>query len=79
MSRRHGNRDSEYILCPLYRCYTSNTIRCESHVPEADVMELKYWDAKKCEKQRKLYCEGNWKRCEHYISWKHMNWIDDEE
>jgi hypothetical protein len=30
-----------------------------------------------CRKQRKMFCEGCWDRCEHYLSWKHFNWEDD--
>ncbi len=73
------NREGDYVMCPLFRAYTNNSIRCEPHVPEADAMDLRYWDPKKCEQQRKLYCEGNWKRCEHYLSWRHMVWQDEED
>ena len=79
MSRREcGNTEGENILCPLFKAFTQNTIRCESHVPDSNVVEIRYGDTRKCEQQRKLYCEQNWKRCEHYLSWEHMKWIDEE-
>ena len=48
--------------------------RAESHVPESSLVEIQYRSPKKCETQRKLYCEQNWKRCEHYLAWKHLRW-----
>lgn len=73
---RRGNTEAEYVLCPLFREFTKNTIRCESHVPDSNTIEIRYRDVKKCETQKKLYCEGNWKRCEHYLAWRHMRWED---
>ena len=79
MSRKEcGNTDGENILCPLFKAFTDSTIRCESHVPDSNVIEIRYGDTKSCGAQRKLYCEGNWQRCEHYIAWKHLKWIDEE-
>ena len=77
MSRKEcGNTEGENILCPLFKAFSPNTIRCESHVPDSNAIEIRYRDTRKCDTQRKLYCEGNWKRCEHYLSWKHMRWED---
>lgn len=77
MSRRgYGNTNGENIVCPLFKSNTENEIRCESHVPECQVTVLKYRDRRKCEKQRRIYCQENWKRCEHYLSWLHMKWED---
>ena len=77
MSREeYGNTEGEAVLCPLFKSFSPNTIRCESHVPDSNAVEIRYRDTRKCDLQRKLYCEGNWKRCEHYLSWKHMRWED---
>ena len=74
----YENRErTESILCPLFRAYRNNGIRCESHIPESSTIEICYTNTAACEKQRKLYCEGNWKRCEHYLSWLHMKWQDE--
>ena len=74
-----GNREGESILCPLFVAFTDSEIRCQSHVPEAGTVVIKYYDRKLCEKQRKLFCEGAWKRCEQYRSWEHfINWEDEE-
>ena len=74
MRTEKGNTEAENVLCPLFRAYTTNAIRCESHVPDSTTIEIRYQDPKKCDLQRKLYCEGNWKRCEQFLSWKHMRW-----
>ena len=77
MSRKgYGNAEGENVLCPLFKVFTPNSIRCESHVPDSNGVEIRYRDTRKCELQRKLYCEGNWKRCEHYLAWRHMRWED---
>ena len=44
-----------------------NKIRCDKAV--AQIHEA-------VEKQRRIYCEENWERCEHYLAWKHMRWED---
>lgn len=75
MSRKDcGNTEGENVLCPLFKAFTPTTIRCESHVPDSSVVEIRYRNAENCEKQRQLYCEENWTRCEHYLAWKHMRW-----
>lgn len=72
-----GNRDGEYVLCPLFVAYTDNDIRCQPHVPDSAATILRYSDKKKCWCQRKMYCEGEWQRCEHYLTWKHFMWEDE--
>ena len=72
-----GNRDGENVLCPLFVAFTENELRCESHVPGANAVRLAYGDREECRKQRKLFCEGEWERCEHYLAWKHFRWEDD--
>lgn len=75
----YGNTNGEAAMCPLFKAFTPNTIRCESHVPESQTIEIRYANTKNCEKQRQIYCEGNnWERCEHYLAWVHMKWLDEE-
>ena len=74
-----GNTEGENILCPLFISFTSNAIRCASHVPDCNTVELRYRDSVKCDKQRRLYCEGVWNRCEQYLSWEHWwNWKEEK-
>lgn len=77
MARKQaGNTDGENVLCPLFKSFTEHTIRCDSHVPDSNAIEIRYRDTKKCNTQRKIFCEGCWERCEHYRSWYHMRWED---
>ena len=73
-----GNRDGEYVLCPLFVAYSDNEIRCRPHVPDSVSTILKYSDKASCYSQRKMYCEGCWRRCEHYLAWEHFRWEDED-
>lgn len=72
-----GNREGENILCPLFVSFTENEIRCKPHVPDSSSTIHRYADRAACKLQRNMYCEGCWKRCEHYLSWLHFTWEDD--
>ena len=74
-----GNRDGENVLCPLFVAYSENEIRCHALIPDSSATIHRYGDRRACWGQRKMYCEGNYKRCEHYLSWLHFRWEDDEE
>ena len=76
--KERGNTDGEAVLCPLFKNFTAYTIRCESHIPDSETVEIRYSNSKRCEEQRKIFCEGCWKRCEQYRSWLHMKWEDAE-
>ena len=79
MARKGGTqRNGESILCPCFKGVTANEIWCESHVPESSVTVLRYGSKEARRKQVKLYCECNWKRCEHYLAVKHMRWEDPD-
>ena len=73
----YGNSECEAAVCPLIIATTQNEIRCKSHVPDSNEIAIRYRNTKDCEKQRRLYCEENYKRCEHYIAWKHLRWEDE--
>ena len=74
-----GNRDAENILCPLFIEINEKEIRCAPHVPEARATIIWYRSPEACRKQRATFCEGCWERCEHYLSWKHFVWDEDED
>ena len=73
-----GNRDGEYVLCPLFVAYSDYEIRGKPHVPDAAATIHRYSDKTSCYNQRKFFCEGCWKRCEHWLTWKHFRWEDEE-
>ena len=70
--------DGEAVLCPLFKSFKEDEIRCASHVPDASAVILKYRNKQACKTQREVFCERCWKRCEHYLSWRHMRWDDTE-
>ena len=75
MPRKCGKERDE-MLCPAFRGCTEYEIRCESHIPESSSVVIRYTNNRLCEKQKRLFCEGEYKRCEHYITLKHMKWDD---
>lgn len=74
-----GYRASISMRCPLFRACSSNWIRCESHVPDSEIVEIRYKHESRCIRQKQIFCEGCYERCEHYRSWLHMKWQDDEK
>ena len=73
-----GYRASISMRCPLFRACSSNWIRCESHVPDSEVVEIRYKHESRCTKQKAIFCEGCYERCEHYRSYLHMKWRDED-
>lgn len=79
MSRKGaGTAESISTLCPLFRAASQNWIRCESHVPDSETVEIRFRHESRCSKQKRIFCEGCYERCEHYLSWRHMKWEEDE-
>ena len=76
---KRGNRWGEDVLCPLFISFTANEIKCHSHIPDASSTVIKYSNTAECKKQRTMFCEGCWKRCEQYVAWKHFRWEEDDE
>ena len=75
-----GNRQGVYVLCPLFVSFGENEIKCRSHVPDASSVVIKYANVKLCKTQRNVFCEGCYKRCEHYRAWDHfMQWEEEDE
>ena len=75
--KESGNREGENVLCPLFIAFCENEIRCHPHVPEACATIIRYNEKNACYKQRDLYCQGEWERCEHFKTWKHWMWEDE--
>ena len=73
-----GSRALISILCPLFRACSSNWIKCESHVPDSEVVEIRFKHESRCTKQKQIFCGDCYERCEHYRSWLHMKWTDEE-
>ena len=65
--------------CPLHLAYRENEIMCKSHLPGSTACIHHYADPEESRKQQELYCNANYQRCEHYLSWKHFVWEDEDE
>ena len=81
MSRKEcGDTVGKAVLCPLYKSndFNHSWIRCESHIPDSQIVEIRYANTHRCEEQMHIFCEGCYKRCEHYRAWKHLKWMDEE-
>jgi hypothetical protein len=81
MAKGHGpsTRRAAYVLCPLYVADGERDILCESHIPDARVTVNRFNSKKDKDTQKRCFCEGCWKRCEHYLSWKHWKWEEEKE
>lgn len=75
MSRKGmPNINGENIICPCFKAMNDREIWCESHVPECGTTVLRYRNTNALRKQTEIYCKENFKRCEHFLSVKHMKW-----
>ncbi len=80
MSRKHipNTRHAEDIRCPLFVAESERDILCESHMMDAKVTIIRYRTGKDKAIQRACFCEGAYEKCEHYVSWKHWRWEDED-
>jgi len=78
---RHAasTRHADYIRCPLFVAHSELDVLCESHLPGGKTCVNRFQNRREKEIQQKCFCEGNWKMCIHYLSWKHWNWEEDEK
>ena len=72
------SRAGEYVLCPIFIANTKNEIQCQAHLPDSSSTVHKYSNEQMCRRQRTMFCEGCWERCEHYLSWRHFRWEEEE-
>lgn len=72
-----NSRGADHILCPYFKAHSEREILCESHVPDSKSVVLKFDSEHKKKTQQRIFCEGEYKRCEHYLSVKHFRWEDD--
>ncbi len=74
-----STRHADYIRCPLFVAHSERDVLCESHLPGGKVCINRFATKKDKETQQRCFCEGAWQRCEHYLSWKHWQWPEDED
>ena len=71
-------RGSDDIICPFFQAHSEKAILCEGHIPDTKT-EIKFKTKGEKNKQQEVYCEGIYKKCEHYIAVMHFRWPEDDK
>lgn len=58
-------RDTGFIVCPFFRSHNGLEINCEGYTDEM-LCAMKYRDTSHKQQQQAIYCENNFRYCEHY-------------
>ena len=72
-----SGRAAQFIRCPYFLAHSERAILCEGVIPDTRA-EHKFQSKAEKATQQQLYCEGNYEKCEHYLSVLHFNWKDEE-
>lgn len=70
-------KTAQAACCPLYIAHSPREIVCKSFMIGAEKNIIRFDVKSNFETQLQSYCCGNYKFCEHYLSWKHFQWQDD--
>ena len=70
-------KTAQAACCPLYIAHSAKDIECKSFVMGAAKIVMRFDVKSSFETQLQSYCCRNYKFCEHYLSWKHFQWLDD--
>ena len=76
MGRRKEQPLPSRELCPIFVSASETEIVCKACVNGARCTCLRWDDRLQREQQTNIFCKGNYKRCEQYISWLHFSWQD---
>lgn len=60
-----GNQGTRNIVCPFFRSHNGLEINCEGYT-DGMVCAMKYHKAADKRQQQTVYCEDNYRYCEHY-------------
>ena len=72
-----SGKAAQFILCPLFCAHSERKILCEGHIPNTRTEQQFKTKGEKTQQQT-IFCEGCYKKCEHYISVMHFRWNEDE-
>ena len=61
----YGNQGTRDIVCPFFRSHNGLEINCEGYSDNM-VCAMKYNKKSDKQSQQAIYCENNYKYCEHY-------------
>lgn len=71
------------VQCPFWVAYgnpatDARSVYCEGEVPDTQTKMI-FKGKTQLDQHRMIYCENQYKRCEHYISVMHHRWKDDDQ
>ena len=71
-------RGTDYIVCPFFRSHNGLEINCEGYTDDM-MCAMKYKHVKDKSQQQHIYCEENYKYCEHYNALMLLKYSETEE
>lgn len=71
------NQGARDVLCPFFRNHSSVEINCEGYTDEM-VVCMKYRRVEDKKKQQAIYCQENFRYCEHYNALMLLKYADEE-
>ena len=74
----YGNQNARDILCPFFRSHNAMEINCEGYTDEM-VCAMKYRSVGSKKQQQHIYCEENYRYCEHYNALMAIKYNGTEE
>jgi len=74
----YGKRESGMIRCPLFVAWSRKSLLCRPHIPGSQSTEIKFGSEAQRINQQQIFCMGCYDHCEHYLSWLHFQWIDED-
>ena len=60
-----STRGTDYIVCPFFRSHNGLEINCEGYTDDM-LCSMKYRQPCLKQQQQSIYCEKNYRYCEHY-------------
>lgn len=79
MSRPGSWSKEDYrARCPLHIAWREDEIMCRPAMPDSAATIHRYSDAETAQRQKEIFCCGQYLRCEHYQCWKHFMWEEEE-
>lgn len=70
----HGARD---VVCPFFRNHSSVEINCEGYTDDM-ICAMKYRRVEDKKRQQSIYCQDNYRYCEHYNALMMLKYNNEE-
>lgn len=73
-----ANQGSRDIVCPFFRSHNATEINCEGYHDDV-VCAMKYRTTGSKKQQQLIYCQENYKYCEHYNALMLLKYNEEED